>query len=187
MKSAIMALAGTTLAIALHGPLYAQVVKTSSDAFSINPKPAMRTQNFKDFCVTLSSTDAARAATGVSIDALRTRIDLRARAAGLNPIRDSEFPKTCLSGKNSDGNHMSFITVEYLGGNVVVNANFARTVAWFLPENDKSCEPGSICSAFMPTWGVNGFVIYPGSPSSVFDLLDRVMDKFLNAYLEANQ
>jgi hypothetical protein len=128
-------------------------------------------KNYRNLNVLISLEDGVRKA-GITEDTVRTKVELHLRQANIRP-------QTLRSISELSEDHQTLdVSVNVVGQAFGIEIGFLRNVVWTLPD-------GKIIRNFAATWnfGTTG----TGNSSFILSSLDEVLDRFLNAYLKANQ
>jgi hypothetical protein len=105
---------------------------------------------------------------GLSRERVESRSQLKLRAAKISPQEwNSSSP-------------VLTVEVDVVGGAFKVEVEFYRPVVWDLPGNKTG-------SSLVPVWHDGTFGTHGRDLNYVLNALDEIMEKFLNAYLKANQ
>ena len=106
---------------------------------------------------------------GMTEDAARTKTELRLRQAGIRPLKSDAFV-----------DHRLIVYVRFSGPAFSIDVAFNRMAIWGLP--DQSRYSGGV-----QTWDVSTVGEHGSDGPYIIRALDEGLDKFLNAYLKANQ
>ncbi len=103
----------------------------------------------------------------VTEDAVRTRTELRIRAAGLTPRSD-------------ESDHFLYVFVHIDGAAFNIDIGFYRAAFWKTPD-------GKTAQNFLETWN-SGHTLgtHEDNAANVMNALDERLNQFLNAFLKAN-
>ncbi len=111
---------------------------------------------------------------GVTKDSIRTKTELRLRQANIRPSDSASHAPP------SDEYYL-YVNIGLFDGAFVVQLEFQRSATWELPDGNLS-RP-----LHLTTWSAVSFGRYGSSSTFIIEQLDGLLDKFLNAYLKANQ
>lgn len=106
---------------------------------------------------------------GLTEDVVRTRTELRLRTSGLKPVAPSTVNRPYL-----------YVSVHVVGNAFNITIEFMRSASWVLPN-----QKGGV--GYAATWYDIVLGTHGGSSTYIVDALDELLDKFMNAYLKANQ
>ena len=125
---------------------------------------ALTVRNYKDLPIVVENVNTN--SFGITRDAIKTRTELRVRSSGLRPIE-------------GDGTQWVYVQVNVVGVGYAIKVSFRRKVFWYRLDGSITSDIGSVWET-----GSTGTTTNAGY---VMESLDQILDKFLNAYLKANQ
>jgi hypothetical protein len=108
---------------------------------------------------------------GLTTDRVRTRIELKLRAAGINPTVVSPAPLS---------KYYLQVWVGVLGTSFQVKVEFHRSAEWTLPDK-------TVVDSRPVSWDDGTFGTHGRDVNFVLNALDEIMETFLNTFLKANQ
>ncbi len=146
------------LLLLISAPAGAQLVSDSG----------LETANYKSVAVLVEDLPAGAGRIGLTKDRIRTRVELRLRSAGLTP------------GNDSSKNHaLLYVNINVGNGAFSTSVEYNRRVE-FTTGNRRY-------GSFGTTWTAASTGTHGRDAAYIVNWLDQHLDKFLNAYLKANQ
>jgi hypothetical protein len=143
-------------------------------------KQELWVRNYKDLGLVVSVSKNAL----LTEDAVRTKVELRLRQAGIRPVdllHTQPSPGVLETLFSAGQGQTLYINVTLVRQAFSINLDFQRDVSWTLPD-------GTVNDSVTTTWTSSGTTGLHGSSSGyVMDALNEQLDEFLNAYLKANQ
>lgn len=138
-----------------------------ADAQSERWGSGLEVPNYKSLRVVVEQLPKSAADTGLTEDRVRTGIELRLRQSGIQPI--SQY--------KSDA--FLYTDIEVIGNVFTISLQFTRLVSYSASRDETTIILGR-------TWQKKASGIHRRNAQEIVQVLDTLLDTFLNEYLKAN-
>jgi len=161
--------------------LSAQATKAKASVEDPEKERLLVGDDYKALCLMVDEIYAKENRTNLTTEAMRNRTEVRLRSAGIRPIDLLENLTECTDdSKGSDRRYLQ-VSVTFQGNAFRVTVDFVRRVAWWVTKSD------DIRSGPAATRQDIAIGIHNGNSAPIIEALDAMLDRFLNAYLKANE
>jgi len=144
-------------------------------------KERLQVDDYKYLCLWMDTMIGPESKTPVTPESIQRRVEVRLRGAGIPPLNYVDNADKCRG--NSLKQYVLKVKVTFAGELYSVDVEFVRQAAWWI--SDK--EPDNIRSGAVGTWTDTRYGMHRGTSIPVMETLDDALDRFLAAYLKANQ